>query len=73
MRASASRPRVAGLTLALAAACLTAAVVARQTPPAQTAPAAAFTLDQFETRIRPLLAANCYACHADAATRAKPS
>lgn len=67
MRASASPSRAAGLTLALAAAGLTAAVAARQAPPVQTTPATAFTLDQFETRIRPLLAANCYACHAEAA------
>ena len=39
-------------------------VAARQAPPAQSAaPLPAFTPDQFETRVRPLLAANCYACH----------
>ncbi len=52
---------------------LSAVVAARQAPapPASgaSAPAAAAlqTPDAFETRIRPLLAANCFACHGEAA------
>ena len=50
---------------------LTAAVAARQAPAARAvaSPAAAALQapDAFETRIRPLLAANCYACHGEAA------
>ena len=49
---------------------LTAALTARQAPTAPTATPAAAALqapDAFETRIRPLLAANCYACHGETA------
>ena len=62
------RRRAASIALATAAACLSVVVAARQAPPAQSAaPLPAFTPEQFETRVRPLLAANCYACHAEAA------
>ncbi|MGE0812341.1 MAG: PSD1 and planctomycete cytochrome C domain-containing protein [Vicinamibacterales bacterium] len=55
---------VAGLvTLALADGHL----AARQRPAATPPPAAAQSPEVFESRIRPLLAANCYACHAEAA------
>ncbi len=50
---------------------LTAALTARQAPAAPPAPAPAAAAlqapDAFETRIRPLLAANCYACHGETA------
>jgi hypothetical protein len=53
---------------------LTVAVAARQTPAPTAgasspspAEAALQAPDAFETRIRPLLAANCYACHGEAA------
>ena len=46
-------------------------VAAAQTPAAQRATAAAATpaqaVDVFETKIRPLLAANCFACHGESA------
>lgn len=68
MRSLPSSPRRTGWTsLAAATVCLSVAVAAHQAPPAQSAAPAAFTADQFETRVRPLLAANCYACHAEAA------
>ncbi len=51
-----------------AAVMLVGAFVAGQTPaPATPAAAAAQTTDLFETRIRPLLAANCFACHSESA------
>ena len=43
---------------------LSVAAAARQPAPA---PAASFAPADFETRIRPLLAGSCYACHAEAA------
>ena len=49
---------------------LTAAPTARQAAAPQPAPAAVAILqapDAFEARIRPLLAANCYACHGESA------
>ena len=50
------------------AVCLSVTAAAQTpTPPRVSAPAAAQTADVFETKIRPLLAANCYACHGEAA------
>ena len=66
MRAPLTRARQAGwLAVSTIALGLSAAVAARQTP----APAAPDVTSAavFESRIRPLLAANCYACHAEAA------
>ncbi len=66
MRLSMPRPTLAlYIVLLVWAACLGVGVAARQAP----APAAAATAtpaasaELFETRVRPLLAANCYACH----------
>ncbi len=70
MRAPASlRRRAVAAAFTLAAMALTAAVGARQAPPAQPAvtPAPAMTAELFESRIRPLLAGSCYGCHAEAA------
>ena len=70
MRAPASlRRRAVAAAFTLAATGLSAAVGARQAPPAQAAatPAPAMNADVFESRIRPLLAASCFACHAEAA------
>ncbi len=74
MRSSMTTSTVALWTsLAVWAAALGSGVAARQavqpgaTPAAAQAAAVLQTPDVFETRIRPLLAANCYACHAEAA------
>ncbi len=69
-RRAPSAPLRTGWTiLALGAVCLSGAVVASQPPAVQPAssPSPAVSADLFESRIRPLLAANCYACHAEAA------
>ncbi|HUU32743.1 MAG TPA: DUF1549 domain-containing protein, partial [Vicinamibacterales bacterium] len=68
-------PPAVGLwtSLLIWSACLGAGLAARQAAPAPAAPstttaaAASQAPDVFETRIRPLLAANCYACHTEAA------
>jgi hypothetical protein len=52
----------AGLVLA------TTALRAGQAPQPPTAPSAAQAMEFFEGRIRPLLAANCFACHGEKAT-----
>ncbi|MEP7117870.1 MAG: PSD1 and planctomycete cytochrome C domain-containing protein [Acidobacteriota bacterium] len=72
MRSSMKAPTASLWTSLLVwAACLGGVVAARQAPapaPAVAVPAqAAASAEVFETRIRPLLAANCYACHTESA------
>ncbi len=74
MRTAGRAPRHIGLiALAAAAVCLSVAVAARQAPEAsQAAPAVsqapdATSVEFFESRVRPLLSASCFGCHAGAA------
>ena len=60
--------RFTAVMVVAAAMLVSAALVAGQTPaPATPAAAPAQAINLFETRIRPLLAANCFACHSESA------
>src|SRR5215208_2996496 len=65
MNAFVFQRRIGWIALAALPLAIQVGAEARRAPAAQPAPAQPASSDYFESRVRPVLAANCYDCHAD--------